>query len=153
MNLKAESQWFLSCTDLSSNVFTWMTLCNYTMTNTPFIWKEKKEKTRKSCCVNARSIPPRRIASTHYAVPYGGTPRTWLGKRVPLSQVWMRGYPIPGLDGGYPFPSLDGGIPPSQVWMGGTPIRKDGVPPPYPVEVWTDKQTHNILNCTIPYII
>ena len=39
-----------------------------------------------------------------------------------LSQVWVGGYPIPGLDGGgYPVPGLEngGGGTPSQVWMVG----------------------------------
>ena len=47
---------------------------------------------------------------------------------VPHSQVRMGegGTSFPGLDGGYPIPGLDGRVPSSQVWMGGTPLPRSG---------------------------
>ena len=51
----------------------------------------------------------------------GGYPVSGLGRGWGTpSQVWVKGYPIPGLGGGYPISGLGGT--PSQVWMvGGVP--------------------------------
>ena len=61
----------------------------------------------------------------------GGYPHPRSGWGVSPLQVWMEGYPFPGLDGGggfplprsgfgggYPVPGLDSGVPSSQVWTG-----------------------------------
>ena len=84
----------------------------------------------------------RRVASTHYAVPDGVYPLSWDLTWTPFPGLDGGGYPFPGLDrgGGTPFQVWMGegvtqsqvwkGVqPPSQVCMGGTPIRKDGGPP------------------------
>ena len=57
----------------------------------------------------------------HFRSRRGGTP----------SQVWTRGYPIPGLDWGLPHPRSEWGGTPSQVWTGGVPHSADGG---YPIQ-------------------
>ena len=97
----------------------------------------------------------RRVASTHYAVPVGGTsplswdltwtvgyllPRPGWGRRVPhpRSGYGGRGTPFPGLDGGYPLPRsgwrdtpfLGQGTPPSRPGRGTPPpLGRMGYPP------------------------
>ena len=96
-----------------------------------------------------------RVGGTPSQVLVGGVPhprswrggctasQVWLGGRGTQSQVWLEGYPIPGLAGGYPIPGYTlgprmgylpptwDGIPP-RPGMGYPPRPETGYPPPKP---------------------
>ena len=91
----------------------------------------KTSHSQKECGFRHKNLPEENTLYIYHPLTWEGNVLTPVCVSVhtcrggTTSQVWLGGYPIPGLLGGTPSRSGWGGTP-SQVWLGGVPHPRSG---------------------------